>query len=78
MATQLLYLSDQGISRSAKSLRTEVNDRFSWNKDLVYRISGAMAGEFKKKGVHVALAPSIGPLGRLVTGGRNWEGKSNS
>ena len=47
----------------------------SWNKDLVSKISGAMAGEFKKKGVHVALAPSVGPLGRLATGGRNWEGK---
>lgn len=50
----------------------------SWNKDLVSKISGAMAGEFKKKGVHVALAPSVGPLGRLATGGRNWEGNKNT
>ena len=33
-----------------------------------------MGGEFRKKGVQVALGPVIGPLGRTTTGGRNWEG----
>lgn len=33
-----------------------------------------MGGEFRKKGVQVALGPVVGPLGRVVTGGRNWEG----
>ena len=33
-----------------------------------------MANEFKKKGVNVALGPAVGALGRVVTGGRNWEG----
>jgi beta-glucosidase len=33
-----------------------------------------MGGEFRKKGVQVALGPVVGPLGRTVTGGRNWEG----
>lgn len=33
-----------------------------------------MGGEYKKKGVQVALGPVVGPLGRVVTGGRNWEG----
>lgn len=34
-----------------------------------------MGGEFKAKGVNVALGPVIGPLGRLAKGGRNWEGR---
>jgi len=34
-----------------------------------------MGGEFKKKGVNVLLGPVVGPLGRVVTGGRNWEGR---
>jgi beta-glucosidase len=33
-----------------------------------------MAGEFKAKGVQVALGPVVGPLGRVAVGGRNWEG----
>jgi beta-glucosidase len=36
-----------------------------------------MGGEFKMKGVHVALGPVVGPLGRVAEGGRNWEGISN-
>lgn len=36
-----------------------------------------MGGEFKAKGVNVALGPVVGPLGRMAEGGRNWEGFSN-
>jgi beta-glucosidase len=36
-----------------------------------------MGGEFKTKGVNVALGPVVGPLGRVAEGGRNWEGFSN-
>jgi len=36
-----------------------------------------MGGEFKTKGVHVALGPVVGPLGRVAESGRNWEGISN-
>jgi beta-glucosidase len=35
-----------------------------------------MAGEFKKKGANVLLGPVVGPLGRVVLGGRMWEGFS--
>jgi hypothetical protein len=35
-----------------------------------------MATEFRNKGSHVALGPSVGPLGRSPFGGRNWEGFS--
>ncbi|KAJ0418586.1 glycoside hydrolase superfamily [Aspergillus carlsbadensis] len=48
----------------------------SWNPQLAHRKAKAQAGEFKRKGAAVMLGPSIGPLGRVVTGGRNWEGYS--
>ncbi len=35
-----------------------------------------MGGEFKKKGVNVLLGPVVGPAGRTVLSGRNWEGFS--
>ncbi|KAI5803591.1 glycoside hydrolase superfamily [Peziza echinospora] len=46
----------------------------TWNKALMKARGTAMGEESKAKGVHVLLAPSIGPLGRVPTGGRNWEG----
>ncbi|GLI82014.1 hypothetical protein PoHVEF18_010414 [Penicillium ochrochloron] len=49
----------------------------SWNKTLAYERGWHMGGEFRKKGVQVALGPVVGPLGRTTTGGRNWEGPSN-
>ncbi|KAH6900622.1 glycoside hydrolase family 3 protein [Thelonectria olida] len=48
----------------------------SWNKELAYNRANAMGNEFKKKGVNVALGPVVGPVGRVVRGGRNWEGFS--
>ncbi len=36
-----------------------------------------MGGEFRTKGANVALGPVVGPLGRVVESGRNWEGFSN-
>jgi len=36
-----------------------------------------MGSEFKKKGANIALGPVVGPLGRIATGGRNWEGFTN-
>ncbi|OTB04213.1 glycoside hydrolase family 3 protein [Hypoxylon sp. CI-4A] len=48
----------------------------SWNKKLSYQRAAAMAGEFKRKGVNVLLGPLVGPLGRVVEGGRNFEGFS--
>ena len=51
------------------------NHHYSWNKTLAYERGCHMGGEFRKKGVQVALGPVVGPLGRIVTGGRNWEGQ---
>jgi beta-glucosidase-like glycosyl hydrolase len=35
-----------------------------------------MGGEFRTKGANIALGPVVGPLGRVVMSGRNWEGIS--
>jgi beta-glucosidase len=36
-----------------------------------------MGLEDKAKGINVILGPTIGPLGRIVTSGRNWVSYSN-
>ncbi|KAF2160095.1 glycoside hydrolase family 3 protein [Zasmidium cellare ATCC 36951] len=46
----------------------------TWNKDLMYQRGKAHGFEAKLKGINVILGPSMGPLGRLPAGGRNWEG----
>ena len=46
----------------------------TWNKELMYKRGRAHANEARLKGVHVLLGPSMGPLGRMPAGGRNWEG----
>ena len=37
-----------------------------------------MGAEFKAKGINVLLGPVVGPLGRVVVGGRMWEGMLDS
>ncbi|KAL2825366.1 putative beta-glucosidase M [Aspergillus cavernicola] len=49
----------------------------SWNRQLTTERAHFMAGEFRTKGVNVALGPVVGPLGRIARGGRNWEGFSH-
>ncbi|KAI4752944.1 putative beta-glucosidase [Aureobasidium sp. EXF-3400] len=49
----------------------------SWNRSLAYDRAYHIGREFKTKGVNVLLGPVAGPLGRIATGGRNWEGFSN-
>ncbi|CAF9919629.1 hypothetical protein IMSHALPRED_004678 [Imshaugia aleurites] len=46
----------------------------TWNKELMYRRGRALGIEHRLKGVNVLLGPSMGPLGRMPAGGRNWEG----
>ncbi|RXG41059.1 hypothetical protein VDGE_30739 [Verticillium dahliae] len=45
----------------------------SWNKELAHRRAYHMGREAKIKGVSVLHGPSIGPIGRVVSAGRNWE-----
>jgi hypothetical protein len=43
----------------------------SWNASLAYVRGQHMGREFRKKGVHVALGPVVGPIGRIATGGKH-------
>lgn len=45
----------------------------TWNKELMYERGKAQGLEARMKGIHVVLGPSMGPIGRLPAGGRNWE-----
>ena len=42
----------------------------SCNATLAYDRGQHMGREFRKKGVHVALGPVVGPIGRIATGGK--------
>jgi beta-glucosidase len=44
----------------------------SWDEDLVYRWTSAMAEEFKGKGANVLLGPGVG-IARVPNAGRNFE-----
>ncbi|KAF1819718.1 glycoside hydrolase family 3 protein [Dissoconium aciculare CBS 342.82] len=46
----------------------------SWNRELALERGQYLGAEFNRKGVSVALGPMVGPLGRVATGGRLWEG----
>lgn len=46
----------------------------TWNRNLMYRRGKAHGQEAKGKGINIILGPSMGPLGRMPAGGRNWEG----
>lgn len=46
----------------------------TWNKELMRKRGEAHGFEAHLKGINVLLGPSMGPLGRLPAGGRNWEG----
>ncbi|GKT50518.1 putative beta-glucosidase M [Colletotrichum spaethianum] len=45
----------------------------AWNRGLALARGYHMGLEAKSKGVNSLLGPTIGPLGRTVLGGRNWE-----
>ncbi|KAK4126918.1 glycoside hydrolase family 3 protein [Parathielavia appendiculata] len=49
----------------------------TFDRHLMYQYGRALGSEFYGKGINVALGPVAGPLGRVVKGGRNWEGLSS-
>ncbi|KAL2059938.1 hypothetical protein VTL71DRAFT_10093 [Oculimacula yallundae] len=49
----------------------------TWDTGLFYAFGNALGAESKGLGIHVQLGPVAGPLGKIPTGGRNWEGFSN-
>ncbi|OJI99556.1 hypothetical protein ASPVEDRAFT_38965 [Aspergillus versicolor CBS 583.65] len=48
----------------------------TWDRSLMHQYGNAIGEEYHDKGVHVALGPVAGPLGRIARGGRNFEGLS--
>ncbi|KAJ5771043.1 uncharacterized protein N7511_003094 [Penicillium nucicola] len=74
--TDLVNGYPAGLSVGASFVLRSANYH-SWNRDLASQRAHFMAGEFKAKGVNVALAPVAGPLGRVARGGRSWEGFAN-
>lgn len=75
-----LCLSDAGNGLRAtdfvNSWPSGIHVGASWNKALTKQRAMGMGGEFKTKGVNVLLGPVVGPMGRVTSGGRNWEGFS--
>ncbi|KAK4099436.1 glycoside hydrolase family 3 protein [Parathielavia hyrcaniae] len=49
----------------------------TFDRHLMYQYGRALGSEFYGRGINVALGPVAGPLGRVVKGGRNWEGLSS-
>jgi beta-glucosidase-like glycosyl hydrolase len=48
----------------------------TWNRRLIEERGFALGTEARGKGINVMLGPSMGPLGIMPAGGRNWEGFS--
>ncbi|KAF2477372.1 beta-glucosidase 1 precursor [Lindgomyces ingoldianus] len=48
----------------------------TWDIDLIRERGNFLGAEAKQLGIHVQLGPVAGPLGKIPTGGRNWEGFS--
>ncbi|CUM66716.1 uncharacterized protein PRCAT00004395001 [Priceomyces carsonii] len=46
----------------------------TFNRDLMFLRGKAIGREFRSKGVHIFLGPTVGPIGLKAAGGRNWEG----
>ncbi|KAI1851572.1 hypothetical protein JX265_012346 [Neoarthrinium moseri] len=46
----------------------------TWDRALIKERGQFMGAEAKGCGIHVLLGPVSGPLGKVPTGGRNWEG----
>ncbi|KAF1840633.1 glycoside hydrolase family 3 protein [Cucurbitaria berberidis CBS 394.84] len=46
----------------------------TFDRQLMYAYGKALGDEYRGQGIHVALGPFIGPIGRIARGGRNWEG----
>ncbi|KAI1853966.1 hypothetical protein JX266_001107 [Neoarthrinium moseri] len=59
------------------SFPAQIHVAATWDRQLMYQYGKALGDEYHDKGVHVALGPVAGPLGRMARGGRNWEGLSN-
>ncbi|TNY18660.1 glycoside hydrolase [Rhodotorula diobovata] len=60
-------------SRYSTQFPAEVTVGATFDHDLIYARAVAMGKEYHTLGAHVPLSICIGPMGRSVYGGRNWE-----
>ncbi|KAK7741998.1 hypothetical protein SLS53_004582 [Cytospora paraplurivora] len=49
----------------------------TFDKQLFYSYGEALGQQYYAKGIHIALGPVAGPIGRTARGGRNFEGLSS-
>ncbi|GAA6061711.1 hypothetical protein JCM10212_004943 [Sporobolomyces blumeae] len=64
------------LSRYSSQFPGEVTAAATWDTDMIYDRAKAMGKEFHDVGINTPLAIVVGPIGRSVYGGRNWEGFS--
>ncbi|KAF2751276.1 glycoside hydrolase family 3 protein [Sporormia fimetaria CBS 119925] len=62
--------------QGATAFAAGVHAASTWDIDLIRERGSFMGAEAKTLGIHVLLGPVAGPLGKIPTGGRNWEGFS--
>lgn len=62
----------QGVTAFAAG----VHAASTWDINLIRERGAFLGAEAKQLGIHVMLGPVAGPLGKIPTGGRNWEGFS--
>ena len=63
-------------SRYSTQFPAEITTAATFDRDLFYRRAYAMGAEYARLGAHIPLSLAVGPMGRSVYGGRNWEGFS--
>ncbi|RYH32258.1 glycosyl hydrolase [archaeon] len=63
---------ETGGDGSSTSFPSSMTVGATWDSELVYKWTSAMAQEFKMKGANMALGPGLG-IARVPTAGRNFE-----
>ncbi|KAK7189677.1 Beta-glucosidase cel3A [Paraphaeosphaeria sporulosa] len=58
----------------ATSFAAGIHAASTWDIDLIRERGTFLGQEAKQLGIHVQLGPVAGPMGKIPTGGRNWEG----
>jgi beta-glucosidase len=58
----------------ATSFAAGIHAASTWDIDLIRERGSFLGQEAKQLGIHVQLGPVAGPMGKIPTGGRNWEG----
>ena len=63
-------------TRYSTQFPAEVTAAAAWDRNVFYERAAAISAEYARLGAQVPLSIVVGPMGRSVYGGRNWEGFS--